>query len=147
MALTAPRLRVDAQLGTPIDILLEAAHSESLIRQMVVEFEYHNAIVRVAPDTDIRKLRQELPEGHLAGPMWGASYGADLDYSVDLPNQEDPETKRIGRLLLSAFDLTDEDVDRIWEGLPGVEFTDADKKRLIESVVRTFGLKPPPAEV
>jgi hypothetical protein len=143
--LTAPRLRVDTEPDQPLDILLDATYSQALICGMVVEFEHEGIVLRVGSSTNLTLLTEMFYESKRQGSP--SKIGADLDYSVDLPDRDDPETERIGRMLLSAFDLSDKDVDRIWEGLPEVEFTDEDKKRLIESVVKTLGLKPPPADV
>jgi hypothetical protein len=69
----------------------------------------------------------------------------EIKAGVDRPTDEervefetaeaDQETEIVGRLLLSAVDLSDEDVDRIWEGLPRVEWR-FDPEELADKVVK-----------
>jgi hypothetical protein len=65
----------------------------------------------------------------------GEGLNTEHDWTDIDSEESDRETEIVGRLLLSAFDLSDADVDRIWENLPPVEWR-FDPEQLAERVVK-----------
>lgn len=60
---------------------------------------------------------------------------SEADWPNPATEESDRETEIVGRLLLSAVDLSDEDVDRIWENLPPVEWR-FDPEQFAEGVIK-----------